>query len=144
MMHLLLEERQCSWHSRPGSPGMDPWMGMEQEAVVHEDKCHSGRDPGCRMTHPPRSSFLCAWLTRLSRGCTMVSLHQDIACPFLWDLSFSSSGKLRIWGKAVSHGVSLPITCCALFAGRLLCVSFQLFFVFWPNPQGPASSTTWF
>lgn len=136
MIHLLLEERQHSWHCRPGSPGMDPWMemdpwmGMEQEAMVQEDKCRAGWDPRCRTTHPPGSSFLCPWLTRPSQDCTVVSLHPDIACPFLWDLSFSSSGKLRIWGKAVSHRLSLLLTCCALFTGRLLCVSFQLFFYF--------------
>lgn len=143
MRYLLLEERQHSWHSRPCSPGMEPWMGMEQEAVVQEDQGHVQWDPRCRITHPPGSSFLCPWLTGPSQGCAVVSLRQDIARPFLCLSKDLGPELFRQWktedlGQRC-HRVSLPLTCCALFAGSLLCVSFQIL-IFWPNPQGPASS----
>lgn len=147
--YLLLEERQHSWHSHPCGPGMDPWMGVEQEAVVQGHKCHAGWHRSPSGVELPGSSFLWPWLTDHPRAVlwfpsTRVLLLLSCVSAEFRDLSFSSSGKLMIWGRAVSHCVSLPLTCCILFAGRLLCVSFQLLFVFLPNPQRPPSSTAYF
>lgn len=80
--YLLLEERQHSRHSHPCGPGMDPWMGVEQEAVVQGHKCHAGwhrSSSGVNYQDLPFSGPG----SRTIPGCTVVSLHQGIASPFL-------------------------------------------------------------
>lgn len=132
-------------------PGMDPGMAVEQEAVVQEDKCRAGWDRTPSAVELPTHQHLpiCVPCPGAIPGlyCDVLPPGQCLSFPLFsrvlgpelfqqWkteDLGQSCQS----WGFSSPH--LLHFVCW-----EVPLRFFSTFWVLWPNPQGPASSTAWF